>query len=35
MKHILEIENGESVVDFKDNPLHIVSYSLPIDKVLT
>lgn len=31
----LEIEGSERVVDFKDNPLHIVSYSLPIDKSLT
>ncbi len=31
----LEIEGGERVVDFKDNPLHIVSYSPPVDKTLT
>jgi aminopeptidase-like protein len=31
----LEIEGGERVVDFKDNPLHLVSYSLPVDKILT
>ncbi len=31
----LEIEDGERVVDFKDSPLHIISYSLPVDKVLT
>ncbi len=31
----LEIEGGERVVDFKDNPLHIVSYSLPVDKTLS
>jgi aminopeptidase-like protein len=31
----LEIEGGERVVDFKNNPLHIVSYSLPIDGTFT
>ncbi len=31
----LETESGERVVDFAENPLHIVSYSLPIDKMLT
>ena len=31
----LETEDSERIVDFKNNPLHIISYSLPIDKVLT
>ncbi|MBL8091897.1 MAG: DUF4910 domain-containing protein [Anaerolineales bacterium] len=31
----LEIENGERIIDFKNNPLHIVSYSLPIDGTFT
>lgn len=31
----LETEDGVRIVDFKDNPLHLVSYSLPIDAVLT
>lgn len=31
----LEIIGDRRVVDFKDNPLHIVSYSLPVDKILT
>ncbi len=31
----LEIEGGERVVDFRSDPLHIVSYSLPIDRTLT
>lgn len=31
----LEIEGGEKVVDFKDNVLHLVSYSLPVDEVLS
>lgn len=31
----LETEDGQRVVDFANNPLHIVSYSVPIDRVLT
>jgi len=31
----LETEDGERIVDFRDNPLHIISYSLPTDKILT
>ena len=31
----LETESGERVVDFAENLLHIVSYSLPIDAILT
>jgi aminopeptidase-like protein len=31
----LETEDGQRIVDFKDNPLHIVSYSLPTDKILS
>lgn len=31
----LEMEDGQRIVDFKDNPLHLVSYSLPIDQLLT
>ena len=31
----LETESGERIVDFADNPLHIISYSLPINKILT
>jgi len=31
----LEILGGERVVDFVDNPLHLVSYSLPIDRTLS
>jgi aminopeptidase-like protein/aminoglycoside N3'-acetyltransferase len=30
----LETEDGQRIVDFKDNPLHLVSYSLPIDQKL-
>ncbi len=31
----LETEDGTRVVDFKDNPLHLVSYSLPTDRWMT
>jgi len=31
----LETEDGQRIVEFKDNPLHIVSYSLPMDEMLT
>lgn len=31
----LEREDGLRIVDFADNPLYIVSYSLPVDKLLT
>ena len=31
----LETEAGERIVDFGDNPLHIISYSLPVDALLT
>ena len=31
----LEYESGENILDFHENPLHIVSYSLPVDRVLT
>jgi aminopeptidase-like protein len=31
----LEVVGGRRVVDFKDNPLHLVSYSLSVDEVLT
>lgn len=31
----LEAEDGRRIVDFKENPLHLVSYSLPVDKILT
>ena len=34
-KAYLETQNGEKVVDFKDNPLHLLSYSLPTDKILS
>ena len=30
----LETETGEKVVDFKDDPLHLLSYSLPIDRII-
>ncbi len=31
----LETEHGDRVLDFRDTPLHLISYSLPVDKVLT
>jgi aminopeptidase-like protein/aminoglycoside N3'-acetyltransferase len=33
-KAYLETEDGEKIVDFHDNYLHLVSYSLPVDKML-
>jgi aminopeptidase-like protein len=31
----LATEDGKRILDFADNPLHLVSYSLPVDQVLT
>jgi aminopeptidase-like protein len=31
----LETEDGEKIVDFMDNPLHLVSYSLPVDGIFS
>ncbi len=31
----LELEGDGRILDFHDNPLHLVSYSLPVDRVLT
>lgn len=31
----LETEAGQRVVDFAENPLHLVSYSLPVDVILS
>jgi aminopeptidase-like protein len=31
----LETENGDRILDFAQNPLHLVSYSLPIDTALS
>jgi len=31
----LETEEGQKIVDFRDNPLHLVSYSVSIDKWMT
>jgi len=31
----LETEDGRRVADFADNPLHLVSYSIPVDGTLT
>ena len=31
----LETEDGHRILDFKNNPLHLVSYSLPVNKLLT
>jgi len=31
----LEVDGGERVVDFKENPLHIVSYSVPVNRLLS
>jgi aminopeptidase-like protein len=31
----LETEDGEKVVDFMDNPLHLVSYSLPVEGIFS
>ena len=31
----LETEDGERIVDFADNPLHLLSYSLPMDEILS
>ncbi len=31
----IETEDGQKIIDFKDNTLHLVSYSLPIEKTMS
>ena len=31
----IEDLDGNRLLDFKDHPLHVISYSLPIDKIVT
>ncbi len=31
----LSLESGQKIVDFKDHPLHLVSYSVPIQKTMS
>lgn len=31
----IELEDGKRIIDFMDNPLHLVSYSLPVDEILS